>query len=111
MKNLNSFKHVEKAIAFEVSRQKEMIMDGNAVVQETRLWDPTKNQTFSMRGKEDAHDYRYFPDPDLLPLIIDDDWVETTRKNLPELPEQKKTRFIEAYGLPPYDAGVLSTSR
>ena len=109
--NLNSFKHVEKAIAFEVSRQKEMIMDGNAVVQETRLWDPTKNQTFSMRGKEDAHDYRYFPDPDLLPLIIDDDWVETTRKNLPELPEQKKTRFIEADGLPPYDAGVLSTSR
>ena len=111
LKNLNSFKHVEKAIAFEVSRQKEMIMDGNAVVQETRLWDPTKNQTFSMRGKEDAHDYRYFPDPDLLPLIIDDEWVETTRKNLPELPEQKKTRFIEAYGLPPYDAGVLSTSR
>ena len=111
LKNLNSFKHVEKAIAFEVSRQKEMIMDGNAVVQETRLWDPTKNQTFSMRGKEDAHDYRYFPDPDLLPLIIDDDWVETTRKNLPELPEQKKTRFIETYGLPPYDAGVLSNSR
>ena len=111
LKNLNSFKHVEKAIAFEVSRQKETILDGGAVIQETRLWDPTKNQTFSMRGKEDAHDYRYFPDPDLLPLIIDDDWVETTRKSLPELPEQKKTRFIEAYGLPPYDAGVLSTSR
>jgi len=111
LKNLNSFKHVEKAIAFEISRQKEIVMDGGKVVQETRLWDPAKNMTFSMRGKEDAHDYRYFPDPDLLPLIIDDAWVETTRENLPELPEQKKTRFIETYRLPAYDAGVLSASR
>jgi len=111
LKNLNSFKHVEKAIAYEVSRQKEIIMDGGAVVQETRLWDPAKNRTFSMRGKEDAHDYRYFPDPDLLPLIIDDAWVEATRKNQPELPEQKKARFIDAYGLPAYDAAVLSASR
>jgi aspartyl-tRNA(Asn)/glutamyl-tRNA(Gln) amidotransferase subunit B len=72
LKNLNSFKHVEKAIAFEISRQKEIVMDDGTVVQETRLWDPAKNRTFSMRGKEDAHDYRYFPDPDLLPLVIDD---------------------------------------
>ena len=111
LKNLNSFKHVEKAIAFEVSRQKEILLEGGKVIQETRLWDPAKNRTFSMRGKEDAHDYRYFPDPDLLPLVIDDEWVASTRKSLPELPEQKKTRFIESYGLPPYDAGVLSTSR
>jgi len=111
LKNLNSFKHVEKAIAFEISRQKEIIMDDGAVIQETRLWDPAQNRTFSMRGKEDAHDYRYFPDPDLLPLIIDDAWVANTRDNLPELPEQKKARFIDAYGLPAYDAGVLSASR
>jgi len=111
LKNLNSFKHVEKAIAFEVSRQKEIIMDNGVVVQETRLWDPAKKRTFSMRGKEDAHDYRYFPDPDLLPLVIDDAWVESIQKNLPELPEEKKARFMDAYGLPAYDAGMLSTSR
>jgi len=111
LKNLNSFKHVEKAIAFEVERQKEVILDGGQVVQETRLWDPDQNRSFSMRGKEDAHDYRYFPDPDLLPLVIDDDWIESTRKNLPELPEKKKRRFIETFGLPDYDAGVLTTSR
>ena len=86
-------------------------MDNGAVVQETRLWDPDKNRTFSMRGKEDAHDYRYFPDPDLLPLVIDDAWVDTIQKNLPELPEEKKARFMDYYGLPAYDAGVLSTSR
>ncbi|MCG6910057.1 MAG: Asp-tRNA(Asn)/Glu-tRNA(Gln) amidotransferase subunit GatB [Deltaproteobacteria bacterium] len=111
LKNLNSFKHVEKAIAFEVSRQKEIVMDGGEVVQETRLWDPAKSRTFSMRGKEDAHDYRYFPDPDLLPLVIDDEWIASTRKDLPELPEQKKTRFVETLGLPLYDADVLSGSR
>ena len=111
LKNLNSFKHVEKAIAFEVSRQKEIIMDNGVVVQETRLWDPDKKRTFSMRGKEDAHDYRYFLDPDLLPLVIDDAWVESIQKNLPELPEEKKARFMDTYGLPAYDAGVLSTSR
>jgi aspartyl-tRNA(Asn)/glutamyl-tRNA(Gln) amidotransferase subunit B len=102
---------VEKAIAFEIARQKEIVLDNGVVVQETRLWDPAKNRTFSMRGKEDAHDYRYFPDPDLLPLVIDDAWVETTRQNLPELPEQKKARFMDVYGLPAYDAGVLSASR
>ena len=111
LKNLNSFKHVEKAIAFEISRQQEIVIDGGEVIQETRLWDPSKNRTFSMRGKEDAHDYRYFPDPDLLPLIIDDAWVDNTRKHLPELPEQKKARFMDAYSLPAYDAGVLSAGR
>ena len=111
LKNLNSFKHVEKAIAFEVERQKEIVLDGGEVIQETRLWDPDQNRTFSMRGKEDAHDYRYFPDPDLLPLVMDDAWIETIENSLPELPEQKKTRFMEAYALPDYDAGVLTTSR
>src|SRR5512143_1242455 len=76
LKNLNSFRFVEKAIEYEISRQKDVLMDGGAIVQETRLWDPSRNQTFSMRGKEEAHDYRYFPDPDLLPLVIDAEWIE-----------------------------------
>ena len=111
VKNLNSFKHVENALAFEISRQQEVLADGGQVVQETRLWDPEKNRTTSMRGKEEAHDYRYFPDPDLLPLVIEEDWIEKVRKALPELPHEKKDRFIKAYGLPPYDAGLLSDSR
>jgi aspartyl-tRNA(Asn)/glutamyl-tRNA(Gln) amidotransferase subunit B len=111
LKNLNSFRFVEKALHYEVNRQKEIILDGGQVVQETRLWDTVKNRTTSMRSKEEAHDYRYFPDPDLLPLVIDDDWVEAVRKSLPELPDQKKERFINAYDLPPYDAGILTDSR
>ncbi len=111
LKNLNSFKHVEKAILYEIQRQKEVIMDGGQIVQETLLWNPDKGQTTSMRSKEEAHDYRYFPDPDLLPLTIDDAWVEDIRKNLPELPDAKCERFIGAYGLPAYDAEVLTSSR
>lgn len=111
LKNLNSFKHVEKALHFEIARQKELIADGQAVVQETRLWDPVKNRTISMRGKEEAHDYRYFPDPDLLPLVIDNDWIEAVRTTLPELPHHKKARFIDTYDLPSYDATVLTSSR
>ena len=111
IKNLNSFKHVEKALQYEINRQKEILADGGAVVQETRLWDPAKNRTDSMRSKEEAHDYRYFPDPDLLPLVIDEDWIETVRKNLPELPAEKKKRFVAEYGLPSYDAEILTSDR
>ena len=111
LKNLNSFKHVEKALQYEIDRQKEVLLDGGQVIQETRLWDPVKNQTHSMRGKEEAHDYRYFPDPDLLPLVIDAQWIETVEKNMPELPAQKKQRFSDAYGLPSYDAEVLTADR
>jgi len=111
LKNLNSFKHVEKAIQYEIERQKELLLDGGEVVQETRLWDPDKNRTFSMRGKEDAHDYRYFPDPDLLPLVVDDAWVEHIRQTLPELPDARKARLMTAYELSAYDADVLTSSR
>ncbi len=111
LKNLNSFKHVEKAIAFEIERQKEIIGDGGKVVQETRLWDPVKNVTTSMRSKEEAHDYRYFPDPDLLPLVISDEWIQSVKASLPELPDQKKERFVSEYGLPSLDAEVLTSAR
>ena len=111
LKNLNSFRHVEKALQYEIIRQKETLLEGDQVVQETRLWDPEKNCSTSMRGKEEAHDYRYFPDPDLLPLVIEEEWVEEVRKDLPELPEARKSRFIQDYGLPPYDADLLTTDR
>ncbi len=111
IKNLNSFKHVEKALEYEIGRQTEILADGEAVIQETRLWDPEKNLTRSMRGKEEAHDYRYFPDPDLLPLVIDADWLEAVRKNLPELPAEKKKRFVAQYGLPSHDAAILTSDR
>jgi aspartyl-tRNA(Asn)/glutamyl-tRNA(Gln) amidotransferase subunit B len=111
LKNLNSFKHVEKSLKYEISRQQEVLLDGGQVVQETRLWDPHKNKTTSMRGKEEAHDYRYFPDPDLLPLVIDDDWIQNIKKNLPELPDEKKRRFMDQYGLPSYDAVLLTSDR
>jgi aspartyl-tRNA(Asn)/glutamyl-tRNA(Gln) amidotransferase subunit B len=111
VKNLNSFKHVEKAIRYEIARQKEILLDGGQVVQETRLWQPETGQTVSMRGKEDAHDYRYFPDPDLLPLVIDDAWIERMRSGMPELPAQRKARYMDEYGLPSADATVLTGSR
>ena len=110
LKNLNSFKNVEKAIQYEIERQKDVLLEGGKIVQETRLWDPAKNCTTSMRGKEEAHDYRYFPDPDLLPLVIDDSWINELTKKLPELPDEKKERFISEYGLPEYDAGVLTSA-
>ncbi len=111
IKNVNSFKNVEKAIAYEIARQTDILLEGGEVVQETRLWDPVKGVTLSMRSKEEAHDYRYFPDPDLLPLVIDPAWVETVRKSLPELPAERKSRFATDYDLPDYDAGVLTSSR
>ncbi len=111
IKNLNSFRFVERAIEFEIERQIDLIEAGGKVVQETRLYDPDKGETRSMRGKEEANDYRYFPDPDLLPLVLDEEFIATTRASLPELPDTKKQRFTSQYGLSGYDAGVLTTSR
>ncbi len=111
LKNMNSFKHVENALAYELRRQRAVIEDGGQVVQETRLWDPDKGVTVSMRKKEEAHDYRYFPDPDLVPLVIDENWVRKIRDTLPELPDAKKARFADEYGLPSYDAHLLTSSR
>jgi aspartyl-tRNA(Asn)/glutamyl-tRNA(Gln) amidotransferase subunit B len=111
IKNLNSFRFVEKAINYEVARQVDIIEGGGSVVQETRLYDPDRNETRSMRSKEEANDYRYFPDPDLLPLVLEDAWVERVRADLPELPDEKAGRFVREHGLPDYDAGVLTSSR
>jgi aspartyl-tRNA(Asn)/glutamyl-tRNA(Gln) amidotransferase subunit B len=111
IKNLNSFRFVEKAIQYEVARQVELIESGGKVVQETRLYDSDKDETRSMRSKEEANDYRYFPDPDLLPVEIDAPFIEAVRATLPELPDQKAARFARDLGLSPYDAGVLSASR
>jgi aspartyl-tRNA(Asn)/glutamyl-tRNA(Gln) amidotransferase subunit B len=111
LKNLNSFRFIEKAINFEVERQIELIEAGGKVVQETRLYDPDKHETRSLRAKEAANDYRYFPDPDLLPLDIERSFLDEVKKSLPELPDAKKHRFIEQYGLSAYDASVLTTSR
>jgi aspartyl-tRNA(Asn)/glutamyl-tRNA(Gln) amidotransferase subunit B len=109
-KNLNSFRFVERAINFEVARQIELLESGRPVVQETRLYDPDKGETRSMRSKEEANDYRYFPDPDLLPLQVDAAFIASVRATLPELPDQKATRFATQYGLSAYDAGVLTVS-
>jgi aspartyl-tRNA(Asn)/glutamyl-tRNA(Gln) amidotransferase subunit B len=111
IKNVNSFKFVKQAIEYEIERQCELIEEGGRVIQETRLFDPTSGMTRSMRGKEEAHDYRYFPDPDLVPLVISNDWVEDTRLTLPELPEAKYNRYRAELGLPDYDAEVLTASR
>ncbi len=111
IKNLNSFRNVERALQFEIERQRERLLDGEAVVQETRLWDPEKNRTVSMRGKEEAHDYRYFPDPDLLPVVIDTAWIEAIRAELPELPDARQTRYVEELGLSAADAGRLAANR
>jgi len=106
-KNVNSIRYVQQAIEAEARRQLEILEDGGSIVQETRLFDPKRGETRSMRSKEEAHDYRYFPDPDLLPLELDAAWVETLKAALPELPDAKKARFQADYGLSPYDAGVL----
>lgn len=111
LKNLNSFRNVEKALHYEIRRQIDLLADGGTIRQETRLWDPAANRTTPMRGKEEAHDYRYFPDPDLLPLSIDDRWLQAVQGALPELPEQKQERFITQHQLPPYDAEILTASR
>ncbi len=106
-KNLNSFSNVERAINYEIERQTAVLENGGVIDQETRLWDANKGVSRTMRSKEDAHDYRYFPEPDLVPLIIDEEWIESIRKELPELPHDKINRFIEQYSLPRYDAELL----
>ena len=110
LKNLNSFKFIQKAIEYEVDRQTKLLDQGDTVKQETRLYDADRNETFPMRSKEEAHDYRYFPDPDLVPIMIDETWVEKLRQTIPELPEQKRERFVKSYGIPEYDTGVLTSS-
>ncbi|MBP7722551.1 MAG: Asp-tRNA(Asn)/Glu-tRNA(Gln) amidotransferase subunit GatB [Alphaproteobacteria bacterium] len=111
VKNVNSLKAVQQAIEYEAQRQVEIIEGGGKIDQETRLWDPAKGETRSMRSKEEAHDYRYFPDPDLLPLHVADIWIERVRETLPELPDQKKHRFMKDFGLSAYDANVLIAER
>lgn len=111
IKNMNSIKFIQQAIDFEAYRQIELIEDGKAVNQETRLFDNKKQETRSMRSKEDAHDYRYFPDPDLLPLKLDSDFIENIKKKLPELPDQKKQRLINEFKLSSYEAGVIISDK
>ena len=111
LKNMNSFRYVEKALEYEIKRQIAVLNEGEQVIQETRLWDTNQGITISMRGKEEAHDYRYFPDPDLVPLRIDKTWVEEIRSSLPELPDEKKGRFVTDYGIPEYDAEILTSTK
>lgn len=111
LKNMNSFRHVQHALEYEERRQRDMLLDGEKIVQETLLWNPDKNCSESMRGKEDAHDYRYFPCPDLVPVEISDEWIEQVRALLPELPDEKKLRFETEYHLPEYDAVLLTSDR
>jgi aspartyl-tRNA(Asn)/glutamyl-tRNA(Gln) amidotransferase subunit B len=111
LKNMNSFRNVQRALEFEIRRQQALLERGEAVVQETRLWDNDRSVTVSMRSKEEAHDYRYFPDPDLVPIAVDPDWIEAVRATLPELPDAKRERFLAEYALPAYDAEVLTSSR
>ncbi|CAK0781665.1 Aspartyl/glutamyl-tRNA(Asn/Gln) amidotransferase subunit B [Gammaproteobacteria bacterium] len=111
IKNLNSFRFVERAIQYEIERQIDLLEGGGTVVQETRLYDPERHETRPLRSKEEANDYRYFPDPDLLPLVIDDAFIEMVRRDLPELPDDKRERFMYEYGLSLYDATVLTSTR
>ena len=111
LKNMNSFKALQKALEYEINRQIELLEKGIPVVQETRTWNEQKGITETLRSKEEAHDYRYFPEPDLVPLVIDREWVEEIRKSLPELPSERKNRLIRDYGLPEYDAEVITSSK
>ncbi|MFO0773230.1 MAG: Asp-tRNA(Asn)/Glu-tRNA(Gln) amidotransferase subunit GatB [Nitrospiraceae bacterium] len=111
LKNINSFKFAKDAMEYEIKRQSKLLDEGGTVVQETRLWDGERGQTAVMRSKEDAHDYRYFPDPDLLPIVLDPVWIESLRATLPESPAAKLSRFVSEYGLPEYDAGVLTGTK
>ena len=111
LKNMNSFRNVQRAIEYEIKRQTHILDNDEKVIQQTRLWDTGKNETILMRTKEEAHDYRYFPDPDLVPIVVNDEWIEKIRKDLPELPDEKRKRFVKQYRIPEYDAGVLTSSR
>ncbi len=111
LKNMNSFKNVQLALEYEVRRQRDILLDRGEVVQQTLLWNPEKNRTEPMRGKEEAHDYRYFPDPDLVPVVIDDAWIQRVREELPELPDARRQRFLADFSLSDYDAEILTASR
>ncbi len=111
VKNMNSFKGVQKALAYEIQRQTQILKEGGRIVQETRLWDADQELTLPMRSKEHAHDYRYFLEPDLVPLVISSQWIDEIRATLPELPQQRRARFASEYGIPDYDAAVLTVSR
>jgi len=111
LKNMNSFRFVKAALEYEIKRQRALLSAGREIVQETRLWDTATNQTVSMRGKEEAHDYRYFPDPDLVPVRVSEEWIESLRKELPELPAARLARFQSQYSLPEYDAEVLTSDK
>ncbi|HVM96845.1 MAG TPA: hypothetical protein VMT89_10670, partial [Candidatus Acidoferrales bacterium] len=111
IKNMNSFRNVERAIDHEISRQEAVLREGGSLVQETRLWDPDREVTRSMRSKESAHDYRYFPEPDLLPLVVSNEWIAEVRAALPELPDARRRRLVTVYGLPEYDAEVLTARK
>jgi aspartyl-tRNA(Asn)/glutamyl-tRNA(Gln) amidotransferase subunit B len=111
LKNINSFKFVEKALDYEIKRQIKILEEGGKVIQETRLWDSTAGITQSMRTKEEAHDYRYFPEPDLVPIVVEQDWIDSIKMSLPELPDDKRARFISEYGLPEYDADFLTSEK
>ncbi len=111
LKNMNSFRNVQRALEYEIRRQRDVLLEGEKVVQATLLWDADRNVTNSMRSKEEAHDYRYFPCPDLIPIVIDDNWLEEIRQTLPELPDQRKARFINEFELPDYDAEVLTADK
>ena len=111
LKNINSFKFVKDALEYEIKRQTRVLNEGGKIHQETRLWNVEKGETATMRSKEEAHDYRYFPEPDLVPLSISGEWIEELRKTVPELPAARQKRFVSEYGLPEYDAGVLTTSK
>src|SRR5438876_4666720 len=111
VKNLNSFRYLQKALEYEIERHVGVVESGGRVSQETRLWNQAEGHTVSMRSKERAHDYRYFPEPDLLPVHVSETWLEEVHRTLPELPETKRNRFVSSYGVSPYDAGVLTSSR
>jgi aspartyl-tRNA(Asn)/glutamyl-tRNA(Gln) amidotransferase subunit B len=111
VKNINSFRFVEKALEYEIKRQIKVIESGGRVVQETRLWDPNRGVTESMRGKEEAHDYRYFPEPDLVPIVASKEWIDEIQASLPELPDVRRERFVSEYGLPATDADLLVSEK
>ncbi len=111
LKNMNSFRNVQRALEYEVKRQQYLVENGQKIVQETRLWDDAQGVTNSMRSKEEAHDYRYFPDPDLVPVMVEEAWIAKIRKEMPELPLVKRERFVKEYQIPVYDAGVLTSER
>jgi aspartyl-tRNA(Asn)/glutamyl-tRNA(Gln) amidotransferase subunit B len=111
LKNMNSFRNVQRALEYEIKRQQYFVENGQKIIQETRLWDDAQGVTNPMRSKEEAHDYRYFPDPDLVPVLVDEAWVEKIRRELPELPLAKRERFVQEYSIPAYDAGVLTADK